>query len=556
MPTIEVSRGDLCNLIGRRLSMKQLEEAVLYAKCEIDSADGDTLKLDCKDTNRPDLWSAEGVAREMAGRLGRPGLPAYRVGKSGVRVLVNPRLKAIRPYTVCAVVRNLNMTPDVLSQMIQLQEKVSMTFGRNRKEVAIGVYDLHRITSPIKFTTTAPDGIMFMPLEFSREMTPAQILKSHPKGREFGHLLEGMREYPVFIDSAGEVLSMPPIINSDYTGKVTRETRDIFIECSGFNLRFLLPALNVIASALADRGGKVETVEIDFGGGKKLVTPDLSPRKTRADLDFINKVSGLKLSMAQARKLLEQARYAVKAHGRRMNLLYPAYRQDIMHMRDVAEDAVISYGYNRIEPVPPRLATIGKTSDMETFSDRCARIMVGLGYQEILSYILTSKGKLFTRMLLPESDIVEIENYVSENWNVFRNSLLPGMLEFLSRNNNQEYPQRIFEIGECVLPDPRQETRTRDVRKLSLAFTGNSAGYQDASGALEALLSNLGVPFSLRARKHPSFIPGRCADVLLRNRPAGMVGEIHPQVLNNFGLKMPVAALELDVQELNALSKN
>jgi len=309
MPTIEISHSDLCNLVGTIIPIDELKErAILFAKGEIEETNGDMLKVDIKDTNRPDLWSTEGIAREIKGRYGSPGLPVYKTKTSNITVKVDKKLKNIRPLTVCAVVRGLDITDDVLSQMIQLQEKVSLTFGRNRKEVAIGVYDLHKITPPIKFTTVKPDGIKFVPLDFEDEMTPREILKKHPKGKEFAHLLEGCKEYPIFIDSSGQVLSMPPIINSNYTGKVTESTRDVFIECSGFQMRFLMPALNVIVTALGDRGGKIETVKVVLPNGS-IETPDLKPKRFAVDTDYIKKVSGLQLSEKEMCKLLEQARY-------------------------------------------------------------------------------------------------------------------------------------------------------------------------------------------------------------------------------------------------------
>jgi len=548
MPTIDVSYKDLCKLIGRPISHTELQEkAVLFAKGEIDAIEGDMLKIDIKDTNRPDLWSVEGVAREIAGRHGKPGLPVYKTGRSDVKVTIDHKLKNIRPYTVCAVVKNLSITPDVLSQMIQLQEKVAGTFGRNRKEVAIGVYDLHKITPPIRFTTTKPEGIKFVPLEFAREMTPKQILKIHPKGKEFAHLLEDNEEYPIFIDNADEVLSMPPIINSDYTGKVTEKTKDIFIECSGFNLKFLIPALNVIVSALAERGGQIETVEVHMPGGKKLVTPDLTPKKTSVQTGFVNKLSGLNLNEKEICRLLEQARYRTALKGKTIELQYPAYRQDIMHPVDVVEDAIISYGYNKIEPVVPQLATVGSQTAREKFSDTVSQIMTGLGSQEIMSYILTSKANLFEKMNKPQEQVVEIENIVSSNWCVFRNALLPELLEFLSQNKHVEYPQKIFEIGDTVLINQNRKTKTEDMRRISMATSGNTAGYEQVASDLDSLLQNLGIKYRLKNTSHPSFIRGRTASVIINNRIAGIIGEINPLVLEKWDLEKPVAGFELDL---------
>jgi len=548
MPTIEISHRDLCDLVGKNMDIDEIKEAILYAKGEIEEHKGDMIKVDVKDTNRPELWSAEGMAREIRGRLVSGGLPKYDVHKSNVVVKVDPKLKNIRPYTACAVVKGLDIGEEALSQMIQLQEKVSMTFGKNRREVAIGVYDLSRIKPPIRFTTAKPSGIRFVPLEFRERMTPAQILKKHPKGREYAHLLRGMAEYPVFIDSAGQVLSMPPIINSEHTGKVTEHTRDVFIECSGFDLKFQRAALNALVASLADREGKIGTVEVIYPD-KRIVTPDLTPKEFSLDVGYANQVSGLGLKPKQVCSLLEKARYGVKKCGRKIRLLYPAYRQDIMHQRDVIEDMLISYGYNNIEPEIPRLATIGAQSKKESVSDTVACLMTGMGFQEILSYALTGRDNLFGKMLVPAENVVEIENIVSSNWCIFRNRLLPGLLEFLSNNKHREYPQRIFEIGDAVLLDERSETRTRDARKLAAAISDNTIGYEELSSRLDALLRNLGVSYKLRRLQHPSFIKGRCASIMFRNKRTGIIGELHPKVLNNWKIEKPVVAMEIALEE-------
>jgi phenylalanyl-tRNA synthetase beta chain len=545
MPTIEVSHEDLCELIGKKVTIEQLKELLKFAKCEIDSVEGENLKIEAKDTNRPDLWSSEGMAREIRGRIFKPKFPNYGVEKSEVVVKVDRKVSRVRPYTVCAVVKNLKITPAFLSQMIQLQEKVAGTFGRNRKEIAIGVYDFDKIKPPIRFTTTKPDGIKFIPLGFTEEMTPREILEKHPKGKEFGHLILNKKEYPVFIDAENEVLSLPPVINSEYSGKVTEETKNVFIECSGFSFKFLMPALNVLVTAMAERGGSVCSVKVVYPD-KTIFTPDLSPRKTFVDVDYINKISGLRLSLNKVCELLEKANYKILKKGRRIELLYPAYRNDIMHQRDVVEDVIISYGFDKIVPQELKIKTEGKVSEIETQSEKIAEIMVSLGFQEILSYTLTSKANLFEKMNLEEEKVVEIENPVSENWCVFRNWLLPSLMDFFSNNQNVEYPQKIFEIGDVILIDERQETRTRDVRKLAAAIADSKVGYDDIAAVLDAFMSLVGVKYELKRAKHPSFIPNRIAKILVKGKEVGIIGEIHPMVLKNWKLEMPVAAFEIE----------
>jgi phenylalanyl-tRNA synthetase beta chain len=447
----------------------------------------------------------------------------------------------------------LKVNKDVLSQMIQLQEKICGTFGRNRKEVALGVYDLDRIKPPIKFTTVKPDGIKFVPLDFEEELTPMEILEKHPKGKEYRHLLAGFKEYPMFIDSRNEVLSIPPIINSNYSGKITEETKNAFIECSGFNFKFLIPALNVVVAALVDRKTDIESVKVVYPD-KVIVTPDFTPKKTVVDIDHVNKISGLNLNGKEICKLLEQANYDAKLVGKKIELFYPAYRQDIMHQRDVVEDVIISYGYNNVEPVVPKLKTIGGIDKAEMFSNKVAEIMVDLGFQEILSYTLTNKENLFRKMNIGEEKIVEIENPVSLNWNVFRNWMLPSLMDFFSNNQHISYPQKIFEIGDVVLIDNKMETRTRNVRKLAVAIADSHIAYNDIAVVLGALLKKLNVKYKLRKCKHKTFIDGRVADILIKNKPLGFIGEVHPLVLKIWKLEMPIVAFEIDLNLLGKLT--
>ncbi len=569
MPTLEISLKDLEKLSGKGFNTTQeLEEALMFAKAELESGsveEGDELKLDSKDTNRPDLWSTEGVAREIAGRFGKKGCPKYDVAKGSLVVNVDGKsqIKDVRPFTVCAVVKGLEMTNAVILQMIQLQEKISVTFGRNRKEVAIGVYDYNKIKSPITYATFKPNELKFKPLGDDttsyEEMTLADILEKHPKGKEFAHLLEGEEEYPIFIDANKQVLSMPPIINSDYTGKVTAETKDVFIECSGFELRFLIPALNSLVAALADRGGKVESVQVnypsDYGSISKTEL-DMSPKKTEVSLKKMKSLIGIDIPNKEIVDLLEQARYNVTQEGDTLKLEYPCYRQDIMHWRDVFEDVMISYGYNNVDPKLKEMATKGGILSKNIFCDKLSEIMIGLGMQEILSYNLTNKSDLYDKMRLPipEKEVAEIENAVSQNWSVFRTWLLPSLLEFLSKNKHNEYPQNIFEIGDTILIDKKAETKTKDVRKLSVALTNTVVNYEYLASRLDALFCNIGIEYKLEETDYAPFIAGRVASVNIKDGKKfiniGIIGEIHPQVLNNWQIETPVIAMELNLDEL------
>ncbi|MDI6807134.1 MAG: phenylalanine--tRNA ligase subunit beta, partial [Candidatus Aenigmarchaeota archaeon] len=268
------------------------------------------------------------------------------------------------------------------------------------------------------------------------------------------------------------------------------------------------------------------------------------------DVEYVNKISGLKLTSSEICKLLEKARYDVKLKGNRIEVLYPAYRQDIMHPRDIVEDVIISYGYNRIEPIIPKIYTVGKADEKIFLVEKVSEVMVGLGFQEILSYTLTNKENLFRKMNLEVGEVVEIENPISAKWSVFRDKLLPGLLEFLSYNKHVEYPQKIFEVGNIVLLDMKTETRARDCLKLVCCISDAKVSYEEISSLLDAFFSMFGVDYKLKGVKHPSFIEGRVAEVLVGETSFGIIGEISPLVLNNWNLSMPVVAFEIEIEKL------
>lgn len=549
MPTIEISHKDLCGLIGKSVPLKELQESlILYAKGEVDAVQGDTLKVDIKDTNRPDLWSTEGVAREIRAKITKDqGVPRYAIKKSQHVVRVTTR-SAVQPLAVCAVAE-LDIDHPFLSQIVQLQEKIASSFGRKRRELSMGIYDMESITPPVSYASLKPERISFVPLGFTREITAAAILREHPKGKEYGHLLSGAKEYPVWIDANGQILSMPPIINSARGGTVTTDTTRVFIEVTGYSLPFLQTAINVIAAQLLERGATVYSVKTVWGK-QSVVTPDFTPKTVSVSPEQIRAISGLDLTDKVLLDLLRKARYDAELNGRDIALRYPAYRQDIMHWRDVAEDVLVARGYNSIEPRMMRISTAGRLLATERRCIAIADIMTGAGFQEILSYTLTNREHLFRRMGLKDGDAAEIENPASANWCVFRTSLLPGLMEFLSHNKHVDYPQHIFEYGDIVLPDGGAETKARDVRTLAAATSDATVNYDWMTSVLQALMRSLGLSFGLEKSTHPSFIRGRVADIVAGSKRIGIIGEISPAVLVNWNLEKPVVAFEMDLDAL------
>ncbi|MDI6884113.1 MAG: phenylalanine--tRNA ligase subunit beta [Hadesarchaea archaeon] len=545
MPLITVSHRDLCRLLGKRLELKRLCYHLSMLGIEAE-ASGDAVKLEVAH-NRPDLLSPEGVARALEGFLGiEVGLPRYELRPSEVTVEVDQSVKPIRPCIAAGVVTEVKLTDEIVESLMQVQEKLHASLCRKRRKGSIGVYDLDTVTPPIRYTTTLPDGLRFVPLDFGRELTPAQILREHPKGMEYGSIIRDLPRYPLLIDSRGVVLSMPPIINSEDT-RVTSKTKGFFIDVTGLDERVVNKSLAILMTGLAERGFRLESVAVKYPN-KRIRTPNLGPQKWCLSARNANGFIGLDLKPVAIAKIAKRMRYGVaNIGGDVLTLLAPPYRADIMHEVDLIEDIAIGYGYDRLEPTLPKVLTTGERSPIERISDKARRVLTGLGFMEVMTYTLTNPHASF-ELMRAKGDAVEIANPVSEDYTTVRNSLLPSLLSVLRENRRNPLPHQIFEVGDVVVLDEKTETGARNVRRAAAAVIGEGIGFTYIKAAAEALLRELGISWEVRATWHPSFLDGRVAELVARGKRLGLVGELYPEVILGFELEHPVAAFEVDLE--------
>lgn len=544
MPTITVEWEDLLRLIGKRVEQKVIVNSLELLGLETE-IEGNEAKVEVPH-NRPDLLSVEGVARVLKGVLGKEtGLPKYVAKDSGVRIHVDESTKNVRPLITAGVALDVKLDERAILSIMQLQEKLHESLGRRRRKASIGVYDLDTVKPPIIYTTTQPEGLKFIPLGFSEEMSPAEILEKHPKGMEYGHLLKGLPRYPILVDSTGRVLSMPPIVNSEET-KVTEKTRRIFVDVTGLDWKTVHGALIIMLAALAERKCSIASVKIK-SGRKTLTTPDFRPGQIRVHSKNVCETIGIDLKPNEIAGILKKMRYETRRRGKVLEVLYPSYRLDIMHEIDVIEDVAIGYGYYKLEPVVPCVLTKGKEAPIERISWLARLAMVGLGFTEVMTYTLTSKEKVCDRMCAGE-ELVEIGNPVSSEYSVIRCSLIPSLLEVLAENKHYPTPQKIFEVGNVAVLDPAYETSAKTVRRLAGAIAGGEATFANIKAAAEAAMRELSFKWRIRETEYPSFISGRAAEILSADgRKIGIIGEISPAVLERFELENPVAVFEIEL---------
>jgi len=495
--------------------------------------------------NRPDMLSYQGFKRSFLAFLGKKtGLQTYKINKpeENYKVIVDSSVKDIRPYTACAIVRGLQLDNEKIKEIIEMQERLHITIGRKRKKAAVGIYPLEKIELPITFKALEPDKIKFIPLEMDKELSGLEILQRHPAGKEYSHLLAGKIKFPIFIDSKEQILSMPPLINSNLTGRIVPETKDVFIECSGFDIGVLNTCLNIIVTCMADMGGRIYQMELRHGF-KKETTPSLDSRSMKISLENTNKLLGIDINEKQLKQLLEKMGYNYKAGVAEI----PSWRADILHEVDLIEDVAIAYGYENFVPEIPEISTIGAEDQGEKIKRSIALILAGLGFLEVSSYHLTNRKNQVENMGLPEKEnVIKVEASKTE-YSVLRKNLSHSLLRIFSENVDSEYPQKIFEIGKVFLAS---QEKVDEKESLSLALSPGN--FTDVKQTLEYLFRMLALEVSFNEPKNrlPWLIEGRTAEILLNGASIGFIGEIHPKILKNWKIKMPVALLEIDLREI------
>ncbi len=550
MPTITLERERFSTFVGRDLSVEEMAKWLPWLGTDTEEIGSDYVKIEYN-PNRVDFSSYGGVARAFRGLMGwETGLPKYDVEEGNIVLSVDKSVANVRPYVVAAAVRDLKIDLAALRELIDMQEDLHWMVGRDRKKASIGVHNLNAVEPPFSYITCAPNEIKFVPLDKTEEMTPQEILEKHEKGVAYKSEVDWAPRYPLIVDKQRRVLSFPPIINGELT-RVDENTRNLFIDITGTELNAISRSLNVLVTALSDMGGTIESVAIKYPD-HNLVTPDLTPQKMKLKVDYANELLGLRLSAAKTVEALRKSRLdAKKAEKGVLEVTIPAYRIDILHEIDLVEEVAIGYGYFRLKPSKPATVTTGKEHRVSEVAKDVRQIMVGLGFVEALNFILANEEDHYQKMRRKTEGLVRLANPVSTEYSIIRNDLLPSLMRNLADNKHQVFPQRMFEVSDVIRIDKKAETRTE--RRLHAAGVSShpTANFTEMKSYLEALLMNLSLKnWTVKEAKHPSFLEGRVAAVYIKGKELGVVGEIHPEVLNNFELENPTSAFEIDLQKI------
>ncbi|TXT57248.1 MAG: Phenylalanine--tRNA ligase beta subunit [Promethearchaeota archaeon] len=557
MPTITLKIDRLEKLVGKELEIKDLEYDLQWIGLDLDDIKKEEREIKVEyNPNRPDYSSPEGIARSLKGYYELElGLPKFEIKPATIELEVKKPVKQVRPYIVCALVKNVHLDEDEVATLMNIQEQLHWAVGRDRKKVAIGVHDYDKVNPPFRYTAVKPDSVSFTPLQGDGyPMNLEEILLLHEKGMKYAHILEGKKKYPIIFDKNDEVLSFPPIINGVLT-TVTDKTKNIFLDLTGTEFDAVNLALNILSTTLLDMGAEIEQVKLNYEGGKNIETPDLTPKKWKIKEEYINNILGLDLTTNEIIHCLKKTRLNAEEgkNSGSLDVWIPAFRGDFMHPVDIAEECAIGYGYQNLKKTLPE-ECIGKYHPIQQFSNKIRTIMIGAGYLESLNFILSNSERHYEFMKenKEESNLIQIANPVSKEFDTARTAILPKLMETIAYNRSEEKPIRLFEVGDVIILDSKRETGTKRKIHVAAATYHENADFTEIRSLLDYLIISLGYgdDYKVDPGNNPSYIGGRYGEVYINDEKIGNIGEIHPEVLNNFKLEFPIAALELNIQKL------
>lgn len=543
MPNIEIDKREFVELTRTDFDDEKLIEEASFLGAHWHRIDGNVCEVETY-PNRPDLLSVEGLARAYRGFFDiEKGRTEYDVEKGDIEVEVDNSVEEVRPHIGGAVVRNLEINEKVLNGLIQLQEKMHETMGRKRDKLAIGLHDLSTVEPPFTYKAVEPEQVSFKPLEYDKQMQLGEILDEHEKGQEYAWILEDEDRYPIIEDKDGRVLSFPPIINNQLT-EVYSGTEDIFIDVTGKDKETVLKALNILTTALAERGGDIESVTVD---GETL--PDLTPEAMELDPEYFRDISGLDLKESEIIHRLKMMKYHATG-GKKIKVKVPCYRTDVMHQYDIIEDVIIAHRYTNIDPELPEVDQIGEQKEIEDTSQVVRDIMAGAGALEAMTYVHDNRENLTEKIGREIEEFVKIGNPLSQEYSALRDLVTPSLLEVLKQNKHRAYPQKFFETGNVANLD-ESYTGASNKKKAAYIQIGDETDFTDAREMLQVLERDLGIELEVREGQEEFFQEARSGKVLVDGEEIGFIGQFSEEVLEKWSLEKPTAGFELDLEKVN-----
>jgi len=541
LPVVTIYFDRIYSMLKGKIDREKLLDKVPYLGLDIEEIHESYFKIEYN-PNRPDFSTDYGLARALNAFLEfEKNWDDYDITKNDLIINVDQSIKNVRPYITSAIVKNVVLDDEFIRQLINMQEDLHNGIGRKRRKVSIGIHNFDVIKPPVYYKTV-DENFSFVPLNSGHKSTIHEILNETDTGKSYGEILSESSLYPILVDSSNGVLSFPPIINGDLT-RLTSDTKNLFIDVTATNAESSHDALAVLTSSLSDAGGKLESVTVNYPD-VSLVTPDLSNTSMIMDLNYAKSLLGINLTMDEIQACLLRSRMKSIVENDTLKVLIPRYRFDILHQVDLIEELVIGYGINNLSPTIPKSSLVGKTNAIQKQLDSIRNTLTGLGFNEVKTFSLISKDLLDKTKISVKSSPRIIDTKSSEH-EFLRNSLIPSLLSTLSKNINNEYPQKIFEISESF---QKLDSNIIEHMNLAMCIAHSSANFTECKSNLVSFLRQYNKTECMTPSKfYPIFIDGRSADILINDNKVGIIGEISPAIIQSFSLRTPITCFEINL---------
>src|SRR5919199_237006 len=531
------------------IDLDRVIEVLPFVGLDIEGIDSNVLRIEYN-PNRPDFASDYGIVRALRGILEiETGIPRLEINKEVKNQCVNvdKSVSDIRPYIVALIAKNGKLDNGTIMQLSAMQDDLQNGIGRVRRKASIGIHNMDPIRFPVRYSTVN-ENFSFIPYEQESSQEISSIVKTSNMGKDYGHILEGVKRYPIIVDSKDNVLAFPPLVNGNIT-KISTDTTNLFIEITGNNIKTMEDILAILAITLYDAGFELQIVPVNNFDGNAY-TPRMDVSHIDANVSDINLLLGLDVQVCEIIGCLKKSRLDAKEtrNNQLIQCCIPRYRIDILNYVDIAEEVAIGYGIYNLKPTIPYTTLVGQKNVTSTRINVLRNTLVGLQMVEIVNFSLISKKIQYDLPGIEEPENVASVNATkSSEHEVLRDMLLPSLLRSLSRNIHAEYPQKLFEIGKIF----EWGQNINEHWSLGAVVAHNTADYTEIKSILQTLLKqSFGKSITTEVAAHPAFINGRCASIIVSDKCVGIVGEITPFAIDNFKLRVPVAAFELNISKL------
>ena len=544
MPVVELNLSRLQKLVGKNVNKKQILDSLPFLGLDIESLEGNIVRVEYS-PNRPDYSTDFGIALGLQGILGiSKGMLRLDIRKQGnYEIKVDSSTSKIRPFVTGIIARNGSLDNESVKQIINMQEDLHFGLGRKRKKSSIGIHDLDSIFFPLKYSTTSRDH-RFIPLNSTKESSISEILQNSEVGSDYGSILGQSAKVPIIIDSKGQTISFPPIINAALT-TVTTKTKNILVEVTGIDKQSAEDMLSVVVTILQGAGFQFSQLKVS---GSKNSTPNFVPRSIIVDADSVNKILGLNISGSMLLSCLKKCRLDATMKGKKIQCIIPRYRFDIFGGMDIIEEVALGYGIDNLKPAWPASVHIGEKNMTSEKLDSISRLMTGFGFMETLNSTLTSKQILYQMSNRDSSQIISVTSSKSQEHTILRDSILPELLENLSKNIHETYPQKFFESGIVF----SKGSPIKETTNLACVTASEETNFSEMKAVLQSLLRT-GFNIECETKtlsKHALFSQGRVAEIIVNKKIVGYIGELDSKVLENFRIRTRVVAFELKLSGL------